>query len=158
MLTNEQINELICEEKIIIEKPKAQFKEESQHLRNDFILNSSDGQRKYSVFIRKHKNFIENFSIGLIYHSDEGAINLYRCNGNHGEVIKEKTYSIPHFNYHIHRISAELLENNINKPALIEETQEYASFEQALAYFCRYVNIKDADKYFPLINQLTIFK
>lgn len=159
MLTDELISNFISEEKVITESPRKDFREENQHLRNDFLLTSSDGTRKYSVFMRKHMTFLENFSIGLVYHSEEGtSINLFRCNGNHGEVVIDILKPDPHFGYHTHKITAELLENNINDPKQSELTQEYASFEQALNYFCRYVNIKDADKYFPNINQTNMFE
>lgn len=159
MLTDELINKLITEEKIITEPPKREFKEENQHLRNDFQLTSSDGSRKYSVFIRKHIQFLENFSIGLVFHSDEGtSYNLFRCNGNHGEVVADILNPIPHFGYHTHIITADLLENNINDPKHSELTKEYASYEQAINYFCRYVNIRNADRYFPNINQPNLFE
>lgn len=159
MFTDDFINKLITEEKIITEPPKRDFKEENQHLRNDFQLTSSDGLRKYSVFIRKHINFLENFSIGLVFHSEEGtSYNLFRCNGNHGEVVVDILNPIPHFGYHTHIVTANLLENNINDPKQSELTKEYASYEQAINYFCRYVNIKDTDKYFPNINQPNLFE
>lgn len=159
MLTDDLINKFITEEKIIIEPPKKDFKEENQHLRNDFQLTSSDGERKYSVFIRKHIQFMENFSIGLVFHSDEGtSYNLFRCNGNHGEIVFDILNPRPHFGYHTHKITAELLDNNINDPKQSELTREYASYEQAMNYFCRYVNIIDAGKYFPGINQINIFE
>ncbi len=159
MLTDELINKFIKEEKTITEPPKRDFKEENQHLRNDFQLTSSDGARRYSVFIRKHIQFLENFSIGLVFHSEEGtSYNLFRCNGNHGEVVVDILSPIPHFGYHTHRITANLLENNINEPKQSELTKEYASYEQAINYFCRYVNIKNADKYFPNINQPNLFE
>jgi hypothetical protein len=159
MLTDDLITKLITEEKIITEPPKKDFKEENQHLRNDFQLTSSDGVRKYTVFMRKHNKFMENFSIGLVFHSEEGtSYNLFRCNGNHGEVVVDVLSPVPHFGYHTHKITAELLENNINDPKQNELTREYASYEQAMNYFCRYVNINDADKYFPDINQMNIFE
>jgi len=159
MLTDDLISKFISEEKVITELPRKDFREENQHLRNDFQLTSSDGTRKYSVFMRKHITFLENFSIGLVYHSEEGtSINLFRCNGNHGEVVIDILNPAPHFGYHTHKITAELLENNINEPKQSELTKEYASFEQALNYFCRYVNIKDAIKYFPNINQTNMFE
>lgn len=43
MFTDDFINKLITEEKIITEPQKRDFKEENQHLRNDFQLTSSDG-------------------------------------------------------------------------------------------------------------------
>lgn len=79
MLTDELISNFISEEKVITESPRKDFREENQHLRNDFLLTSSDGTRKYSVFMRKHITFLENFSIGLVYYSEEGtSINLFR--------------------------------------------------------------------------------
>lgn len=159
MLTDELITKLITEEKIITESPKKDFKEENQHLRNDFQMTSSDSSSRYSVFIRKHIKFMENFSIGLMYHSEEGtSYNLFRCNGNHGEVVIDIQKPEPHFGYHTHKITTELLENNINDPKHSKLTKEYASFEQAMNYFCIYVNIKDADKYFPNINQTNLFE
>jgi len=129
------------------------------HLRNEFDLTSLDGQRRYSVFLRKHIEFIENFSIGLVYHSEEGSINLFRCNGKHGNVVVDILNPIPHYEYHTHKITAISLENNINEPkGVVEVTQEYASFEQALVYFCKYINIKDVGKYFPNISQLNLFE
>ena len=65
---------------------------------------------------------------------------------------------VPHFGYHTHKITAGLLENNINDPKHSERTREYGSYEQAMNYFCRYVNIIDADKYFPDINQINMFE
>jgi len=158
MLTDEQINKLITEEKIITKPPKKDFSSENQHFRNEFQLSSLDGKRKYTVFIRQHKEFRENFSIGLLYHLEEESINLFRCNGNHGEVVVDILNPSPHYGFHTHKITADLLENNINEPKKVEVTSEYASFEQALAYFCRYVNVKDCSDYFPNINQLKLFE
>jgi len=159
MLTDERINKLITEEKIITEPPRKEFKIENQHMRNDFQLTSSDGTRRFSVFMRQHMEFKENFSIGLIYYAEDGtSFNIFRCNGNHGEVVVDTLVPVPHRSYHTHKITAQLIENNINDPKHIEETSEYASIEQALKYFCTYTNIKDADKYFPNINQLDIFE
>jgi hypothetical protein len=133
MFTDELINQLITEEKIITEPPKKEPKLENQHFRNEFQLSSTDGKRQYTVFIRQHNQFRENFSIGLIYHSEEGNINLFRCNGNHGEIVVDILNPNPHYGYHTHKITAELLENNVNEPKKVETTTEYASFEQALA-------------------------
>lgn len=158
MLTDDLISKLIREEKVITESPKRDFKVEHQHLRNDFQLTSSDGIRSYSIFMRQHIIFKENFSIGLVFHSEEGtSYNLFRCNGNHGEVVVDILNPVPHYGYHTHEITAELLENNINDPKKSELTKEYASFEQALNYFYRYVNILNTGEYFPNINQMNIF-
>lgn len=158
MLTEVEINNLIKEEKIITDPPKKDFKIEGQHKRNDFKLTSIDGKRKYSVFLRSHIKFLENFSIGLIYHLEDGtSYNLFRCNGNHGEVVVDVLKPVPHFGFHTHKLTSELIENNIYEPRYVEMTKEYASFEQALKYFVQYVNIKNALEYFPNISQLRLF-
>src|SRR4030066_250446 len=159
MLTNEFINQIITESKIITDPPKRDYKVENQHLRNDFQLNSADGKRRFSVFMRQHITFKENFSIGLVYHLEDGtSLHLFRCNGNHGEVVVDILNPIPHFGYHTHKITAELIDNNINDPKQSEPTKEYASYEQALKYFLRYVNVQDVDKFFPRLNQISMFE
>jgi hypothetical protein len=158
MITVSQIDNLIGEEKIIIIPPKKEFKIENQHTRNDFELSSKDEKRKYSVFIRCHVEFKENFSIGLIYYpEDGGSIALLRCNGNHGEVVENILIPKPHFGYHLHKVTINEFENKKTDPKFSEETKEYASYEQALAFFCKYVNIKDAEIYFPGIKQINLF-
>jgi hypothetical protein len=144
-----EIENFIREEKIITNPPSKDFKEEGQHFRKDFDLTSSDGARKFSVFLRRNKNFQENFSIGLICYLPEGSTALLiRLNGDHGEVVENPLKPSPHFGYHIHRISPVEFERGIADPKFSSETKEYASFEQALAYFCKIVNIKNADEYF----------
>ena len=159
MLTNQLIDDLITEQKIVSVPPKRDFKEDSIQSRNDFELTSSDGTKHFSVFIRIHNEFRENFSIGLIYYPSESpSIMLFRCNGNHGEVVENPLKPIPHFTYHTHKMTIEDYERGLNMdPKFSEITKEYASYEQALSYFCRKVNITDASDYFPNINQLDLF-
>jgi hypothetical protein len=64
MLTDELIISLIAEEKTISSTPSKEDRPEHQHLRNDFELTSVNDNKRFSVFIRKHKDFKENFSIG----------------------------------------------------------------------------------------------
>jgi hypothetical protein len=51
MITNELIYTLLVEEKIITEPPKKDYRLENRHFRNEFQLTSSDGKRRYSVFL-----------------------------------------------------------------------------------------------------------
>jgi hypothetical protein len=154
-----ELEKIISEPKIISVPPKKEFKEECQHLRNDFGLTSLDGTKKFSVFLRRNANFQENFSIGLIYCLPEGGnVQLIRLNGNHGEVVEDILRPSPHFGYHIHKISHEELDRGLSDPKFSHETKEYASFEQALNYFFTLVNIKDAEKYFNFNDQLNLFK
>ena len=83
---------------------------------------------------------------------------LLRCNGNHGEVVENPLKPIPHYGYHIHKITVKEYERGqLTDPKFSELTTEYASYEQALTYFCERVNIANASDYFPNINQLGLF-
>lgn len=153
------LKSLIKEEKIIIEPPKKEFKETGQHIRNSVELKSNDGERLYSVFIRKHKEYIENFSIGLIYKPIEReSFQLIRFNGNHGESLSGLLSYNKHRDYHIHEMTSDALEEGITDPVKSFVTKEYASYEQAICSFCSYVNIRDFNKYFVNCQQDSLFK
>jgi hypothetical protein len=83
---------------------------------------------------------------------------LIRLNGDHGEVVEDILKPSPHFGYHIHKITPEVLERGLAEPKFSNETKEYASYEQAMSYFCKLVNIKDAETYFDFNNQLNLFQ
>ena len=56
-----------------------------------------DGSAMFRVFIRQNTNFIENFSIGLLYHTGDRmlrTIALVRYNGPHGETSPEPRWSL----------------------------------------------------------------
>jgi hypothetical protein len=157
-MDNPEIRKLISEEKFISNTPPKDFKDENQHYRKDFDVLSADGQRKFSVFLRKNKTFQENFSIGLRYYLPEGGnLILIRLNGNHGQVINNPLRPSPHFGYHIHQMTSDAIERGLSDPEFAEETKEYASFEQALSYFCKRVNIKNAVEFFPALAQTELF-
>ncbi len=153
------IDTLITEPKIIVSKPKKELKSEHNHMRDDFELTSIDGARKYKVFIRKNADFQENFSIGLRYFPPESSsLTLFRCNGNHGEVVEDpRKPNEHHFGFHTHTLTAKDLEEGIPEPKLISSAP-YGSYEQALAYFCRSVNITDAEQYFGNQLQTSLFE
>ena len=130
-----------------------------QHFRNDFGLVSADEERSYHAFIRKHNDYQENFSIGLVFLPTEHAsIQLVRFNGNHGETVDNPLKPHPHRDFHIHKITPELIEEEINDPKEVSVTDKYASYEQAFRYFCEYVNIVNANEYFPGIGQTNLFE
>ena len=159
LFTNEQIQNLITCEKIITEPPKKEMKLENGSFRKDMKVESIKENYQFSVFIRKHELFSENFSIGLKYNSMEGkSIILYRCNGPHNN----KSFNdleIPHVKYHIHKIDAEDLNNELEEPKRVTITECYATYEDALAYFIRETGIRDAESYFPELQaSLSLFE
>jgi hypothetical protein len=92
MLKNEKIDELIKCPKIIIEAyPKNGMlpdKKSSFVMRKNLKLQSTDKQYFFEVFIRHNIMLIEQFSIGLLFKTDDraaGKIALIRYNGQHGQ-------------------------------------------------------------------------
>jgi hypothetical protein len=154
MDTNE-IEKLIMMPKIITETPAKEFKQEDKHLRKDFTLQSKEGDLQFGVFIRRHIEYQENFSIGLVYYpADDKSMILFRCNGNHGEVVEDPLRPSDHFDYHTHTITSDDIQKGIREPSFSGVTKDYASYEEAFVYFIKRANIQNADKYFDLSPKL----
>lgn len=154
-MDTKEIEKLITIPKKVLKAPSKDFKQDNQHLRKDFTLQSTEGDLQFSAFIRRHIDFHENFSIGLDFHpAGEKELPLIRCNGNHGEVVENLLKPNPHHDYHIHILKAEDLEKDIRKVSLEGITKEYDSFEKALQYFVKRVNIQNAGDYFDLNPKL----
>ena len=106
-MTDQDIYRLIHLPKTILSKtPFTGYREENGYKRCDLDLQAVDGSAMFRVFIRQNTNFIENFSIGLLYHTGDRmlrTIALVRYNGPHGETSRNPD---GHFgNPHIHRIT-----------------------------------------------------
>lgn len=148
--TDKQINELIKCEKKIIQPPFKELKEEKGYFKNNFTLESNDGKEQFRIFIRVNSSFKENFSIGIDYNprEEKGSYCLLRCNGRHGE-----HQLFPHHQFfHIHTAKAESINTGIRPEFYIEETDKFASYEEALHYFLLRINLNqvEKEKYFPL--------
>jgi hypothetical protein len=148
MYTDQLLNDLIFCSKKIIEPPK-DFGINRGSYKYVFNMVSVDGLYSFNGFITKNTTFQENFSIGLVYipKEEKGKFCLLRCNGLHGEVI-----NIPHHSFcHIHRVNVEDINNGIKVEKHIEETTEYSTFDEAIQFYIRYINIlpEDRKKYFP---------
>jgi len=140
--------------KRIIEVMSKEFKEEYRHLRKDFKLKSIEGEYYFRMFIRRHKDFPENFSIGLdLLPSTERGMPLIRCNGPH-YVTKDILRPNPHYAYHIHKPNSEDVEKGLRKLSLSEITEEFSSYEEAIRYFIKTTNIINAYEYINLQNTL----
>lgn len=141
--------------KQVVEPPRREMRVDRLMKRNDMTLRSADERHVFSAFLRQSDVFAENFSIGLVYHPREepGSFTLLRCNGQHGG---ERVHP-HHAFYHIHKITAADLNAGILEPKRIEQTNAYASFRQALQYFCGLVAMQDAENYFPGLSQTRLF-
>jgi hypothetical protein len=155
--TQGQLDELIEVPKVITEPPKRAWVEERGHFRNDMQLTSRDGTLAFSVFLRRNRDFPENFSVGLCYWpKDMGRpIHLLRCNGPHGDSNRARSQS-PHFAYHIHRADAGLLNAGQEPLGRSLATSDYASDREAIIHFCRLAHVEDFEKHFPVNTQLDL--
>ena len=155
--TEDGIKRLIGCTKTIQEAPKRDMKEENRHRRNDMVVVSNDGD-EFDVFIRQSLDFTEDFSVGLVYRSKDGKrITLLRYNGQHEQ--SDRPFSDnPHFSYHVHRATADNLNNGRfeKHPASITET--YGSFDEAIGEFMKAACINDWQKHFPSAVELPLFQ
>lgn len=156
-LTESEIEDIITCNKTITKPPKRQMQESGCNLRNDFELASADNKQHFNVFMRQNTVLPDHFSIGLMWKNTELGKNIimFRCNGPHGgnEKIPE------HFKPHTHTITTDDISNEIYKPTMsgTKETNEYHTFDEALAYFCLYCGIQNAQIFFPSIISQSLF-
>lgn len=162
MWTDRQIRDLIALPKTIrARRPAAGYREEYGHERCDLELEDvSRNGAQFTVFIRKHRKFIENFSLGLRYHTNDrtlGTVTLIRYNGAHGETDRQPDghYAKPH----IHYLTEKTLASGSTRPQERhrETTDRYQTFEQALSVFFRDTGVVDSEKYFPELTQGGLF-
>jgi hypothetical protein len=127
--------------------------------RNDMELQALEGRHRFHVFMRRNDDFTDEFSIGLEFLPADGTprFALMRCNGPHGHVAGVADH--PHYDFHIHKADAFLLESGESPLRKQEHTEAYGSYEQALRYFLTTVNIQLWERYFPrLARQLGLFE
>lgn len=111
--------------------------------------------------MRKNDDFPENFSVGLRYSANDGRpeITLLRCNGKHGVFTGAGDSTHPHWDFHIHQASEAAQDAGFTAEKYATSTTEFASYEQAVQYFIRAVNLnaQDASKFFPNGTQGNLF-
>ena len=161
MITDHDIQELIRLPKKIADKtPSAGYRDEDGHKRCELDLQAmSDDSRTFVVFIRKNNRFIENFTIGLRYHTGDktlGTITLLRYNGPHGESRPQTDghYAKPH----IHRVTEAEIASGSRQPQERhrEITDRYSTFEEALYVFFDDIAITNLVEYFPDALQMRL--
>ena len=164
MLTDQEIQDLIRSPKEIKEKiPIREYKEENGHRRCNLKLETIEDEevKFFSVFIRQNSFFLENFSIGLRYQTNDrmlGSVTLVRYNGPHGETSRSQDghYAKPH----IHRITAQEIESGSIQPqeSHRENTDRYNTLEEALSIFFSDVGVINYSDYFPELLQRSLFQ
>ncbi|MHB8302998.1 MAG: hypothetical protein ACYDC6_09200, partial [Acidobacteriaceae bacterium] len=96
--------------------------------------------------------------VGLIYYPADGraeGVTLLRCNGKYGEFNRNFELDDPHYHYHIHKATEEAMEQGFRPEMSASKTSEFASFEGAVSYFVKAVNLRPTEvaKYFAKMSQ-----
>ena len=162
IFTSLSIDELISCEKQIIEAPARDFNEENRHRRRDMRLQDMGAEKRiFSVFIRQSLEFAEDFSLGLVYLSQDGKrMTMIRYNGQHDQSNDPYDLAKSHFQYHIHKATAENLNNGryAKHPAIA--TRDYASFGEATTEFLQTIGLRadDISIHFPGMDSLPLFR
>lgn len=148
--TQHEIEQLIACAKTVSEPPKRELRLDRGHFRNDMRLKSVDGDLEFRAFMRRNEDFPENFSIGLAFLPKDGTgeLMLLRCNGPHGAFNESFDPSHPHWDFHVHRASAAMMEAGLRPEKAATVSRDFASYEEALLYFVRAANIMGAADYF----------
>ena len=158
-LTDRGIQHLISLPKEVTRRdPASGYRQEGRQRRCELDLQSLDDEALlFKVFVRQNTEFIENFSLGLrcrTRHTGIGTITLIRYNGPHGEtgLQPDGHFARPH----IHRISWKEITSGSSQPQerLIEPTNRYGTFDQALVVFLGDIGVTNADLFFPDLQQL----
>lgn len=152
MLTDAEIHELIKVEKRIVGSISPTPKLVNRHFKNKMELESIDGRLKFTVFTRQLVEFMEDFSIGLMYNHEGTKLILLRCNGKHAHLSLRENEPDSHAYTHVHLITQAQLERSVLDPRAIWESEKYTSFEEAIEYFCNTVNITNWKDKFPPPN------
>ena len=160
MLTDQEIQALLVMPKAITHKqPATGYRDERFHRRCNLELTGADGEH-FEVFVRQHSMFIENYSIGLRYQTNEppiGTVILIRYNGAHGEESRQPDghFAVPH----IHRITEAELLSGSRQPQESHRamTDRYSTFDEALQVFFSDMNVENAKDYFPIEWQPPLF-
>ena len=124
-------------------------------------MNTTTIKGGFIIFMRRNDDFPENFSVGLRYSANDGRpeITLLRCNGKHGVFTGAGDATHPHWDFHIHMASEAAQDAGYVAEKFAEKTAEFASYEQAIQYFVKAVNLsaEDSSRYFSNEVQSTLF-
>jgi len=168
----ESINDALLQEvlfcdKVAVRADRKKLSFSNRHRRNNIYLKSKDGKYEYKLYLRQSEDFLEDFSVGLIWMNpanfieiSKSSIILLRCQGPHDG--KEPLGSDIHHDYHIHTITLEdFKDKRYQKPSGRVSTTAFSSFEQAIFYLLNDYNVKDVEKVVELpeeVDQTSLFQ
>lgn len=147
MPSQEFLDQLLTCAKRVVSPPRQTAVLRQGSFRNGMELASTDGNYRFNVFMRQNKEFPERFSVGLEYVPVDGSgcVILIRCNGVHtvGDGHDERHHRVRH----VHLAREENLASGKRAEAYSEPCMEFSTFDEAVQFFCRRVNIVDIDDY-----------
>lgn len=151
MLTDKFLQEVITCPKRVTKAERKKMVLENRHYKNKLDLLSEDNTYAFKMFMRQSDEFVEDFSVGLIWTNPQEFINvskniiMLRCQGPH-DGKQELGFDI-HHDFHIHEItSMDIEQKRFTRPSNRTSTDKFHSFEQALMFFiekCGIMNIED---------------
>ena len=145
------IERLITCEKVIERKRRPEFKEEARHYRMNIDLKCVDIDVKMIMFLRRLKDFPEDFTVGLRLvgpnEIKEQDIAIVRYQGPHGGQSVQKSMSDLHNGFHIHEYTQDDIDKR-RKRASYKGPAQFGSFEEAIVRFMERCNIKDPNGIF----------
>ena len=145
------VEEFIVCDKVINRKRKPAFKDEFRHNKMTIELTCPTVNAKMSMFLRRLKDFPEDFTVGLKLDGPneimEYDVVLVRFQGPHGGQSAEKSIRDLHNSYHIHEYTQDDM-NCRRKKASYKGKGNFASFEEAIICFMERCHISDPNGIF----------
>ncbi len=155
--TDAFIDELLNCEKKIIASPTPKNKSNGMHKETGMTLESTDGNYRFSVFVREHTQLMEIFSVGLVFIPDGSpSIILVRYNGDHGEHKNQLTGEV-FTGCHKHRLSEKALQIGLKGENNAEKTNDYSTVKEAMRVFFAELKVINYTDYFPELLQTEMF-
>ena len=138
----ESINDTLLQEvlfcdKVAIRADRKKLSFANRHRRNNIYLVSENGKYEYKFYLRQSEDFLEDFSVGLIWTN-------------------------PANDYHIHTITLDdFKDKRYQKPSGRVLTSAFSSFEQAIFYLINEYKVKNVESVVELpeeVDQTTLFE
>jgi hypothetical protein len=152
-------NLITCPKRIAVKPKKDAVIQKGSEQYGFQLAAMADATQKFRVFLRKNTTFAENFSVGMDYLAPVGDdLCLVRFNGYHAHrnQVGDQAYFE---DFHIHQATEEALSQGLKAENFASPTQDYRTFEEAIAAFWKHVNIQDdCLEHFPFLNNLTQLK
>ena len=157
--TDDEIKALIRCGKKVIAPPRESMRQKENTLRNEMTVQSIEDDGCFHIFMRKHVDYDENFSIGLEFLPGDGRqrVRLIRFNGPHEPPTSWESPSQSwHDGCHVHTANATNISAGFRADRTGVKTDLYRSYEEALGAFFREINLVDFREHFPTLGQRTL--